>query len=110
VFGPGTSSRLRCLPWLGEDQDPDNLAAAVREGNRSTNPLIRLLGSNLKAKRNIDRLNNLGLGKLGKDLDRLVQRIRLVDVNLFECFLVPFAWHVFFAVLTGVSATPSRGC
>src|SRR5206468_1257615 len=69
---------------LSKDQNANLFSAAMRERAGAANHLVGLLGIDPQAKRNCDRLIELGGRKLLQSSNRLVKVVRLAAIHLFD--------------------------
>jgi hypothetical protein len=92
-FRPGRAGGIGGGAGLGEHQHPHGLAAAMRQGHRAPDHLVRLLGIDPQFEGHVNGFIELGLGKLGEDLDGRTERINFSGFDQFAPFFVSFAWH-----------------
>jgi hypothetical protein len=67
---------------LGEDRDRDVLAEALRQSERPAQLLLRVADIDAEADMQLDRLVELGAGRLFDQMDRLRGWIRLRAIDL----------------------------
>lgn len=78
MVGSSIQSRLRIV---GEDEDPDLLARTIGQRRGAADHLVARRGVHAEAEGKLDGFVELGLGELGEDLNRILERVILAEVS-----------------------------